>query len=98
MKVRLIHGVLTRHYIVGGIGIYDGMSHMILPMYWELASWDVCVWLVLELKKQYGGLEGMPYLYAMEALLDKKEEEFRQALEATELRAKGMHRSYCSKK
>ena len=56
------------------------------------------MWLVAELKTQYGGVEGMLYLYAMEALLDEKTEEFCQAVEAAELRAKGMHRSYSDKK
>ena len=42
------------------------------------------MWLVKEMKDKHGGLEGMPYLHALESLLDEKEEEIWHGFEAAE--------------
>ena len=91
VKTWLINGALVRQLIVGGLGIYKGMFHVILPMYWEIASWDMCVWLMHELNKKHGNLERMPYLWTMESLVDAKELEIWDALMLAECRAVGMH-------
>ena len=78
-----------RRFIVGGLKPYDGESHSVLLCYWELGSWDLCVWLSQELQKR-GELGEDTYLDALEDMLSAKEEEIRQAFEAAELRAWGM--------
>ena len=51
----------------------------------------MCEWLVDKLAEKHGDLVRMPYLHAMEALLEEKEEEIWKALQSVELCAAGMH-------
>ena len=85
----IVDRVLVWQFIVGGLKLYDGNAHLMHPCYWELGSWDLCVWFGQELQK-YGDLGEDMYLVVLEEILDAKEEEIWQSFEAAELRARGM--------
>ena len=88
----MVNGVSVWRFIVGGLKPYNGETHLVLPCYWELGSWDLCIWLVDDLKK-YGDLGEEMYLVILEEIMDAKEEEICLGFEAAELRAMGMQAS-----
>ena len=90
VKRREIDGVLQERFVVGGCIRSDSQLHRLLPCYWEIASWDVCLWLVEKMATDYPGVVGREYLDSMEMVLEEKREGMIHTLILAELRALGM--------